>query len=535
MKNILYIFVAATLSVGILGCEQEPAPKKENVSISVRVSEVSFDYARVIVKHNGPEDITWYGFLTTDVNKNESLLSYEKYTELLKSGKFQSQLRRETERNILLENLKEETTYKYIAFGITDSGELYENVGMGSIEFKTERNIYILNETKDWDINYLNRNEDKTKEIIEIKSNKGGRFAWNYISKESIENWTKEYPDGYELWVDDIYMTTVNGIQMYALEQISTIQYYLMNGYKITDLTYVYEEGKPFEIDRLSSGEYYVVVYGFNGSDHTQTYSVAEITIPEEEAETAYTNWLGTYTFSGLADVTQDNGDIVKEERTYNIKIEHYDNNFMYRIHGWECGNDVKYDWEEDIMQIDKENGEFLAFPAYYKDGSLEIRETPMTYITFDGVSALILGMYGYAYEEKMKEEIPVILDNNSMALATPVENGKTTTQLLGQHSVYTDEATGKKTEWDYCKMGYLAWNEMNGAYQTINPPLRFPITITKVEDAQSGESEGGQSLNTGAVSFSTKKVSNEFLINKDAFNNKLSKIKPEVFERLLQ
>ena len=71
--------------------------------------------------------------------------------------------------------------------------------------------------------------------------------------------------------------------------------------------------------------------------------------------------------------------------------------------------NDVKYDWEEDIMQIDKENGEFLAFPAYYKDGSLEIRETPMTYITFDGVSALILGMYGYAYEEKMKEEIPVI------------------------------------------------------------------------------------------------------------------------------
>lgn len=535
IKNILFIFIASALTVSILGCEQvQPAHDKENITLSVRVSEVSFDYARVTVKHNGPEDITWYGFLTTDIKTNESLLLYEKYTEILKSGDFQSKLRRETERNILLEDLKEETTYRYIAFGITDSGELYENVGMGSIEFKTGKNIYILTETKDWEINYLNRNEDKTKELIEIKANRGGRFAWNYISKESIENWTEEYPDGYELWVDDIYMTTVDGIQMYALEQISTIQYYLMNGYKIADLTYVYEAGKPFEIDRLSSGDYYVIVYGFNGNDHTQTYSVAEITIPEEDAEAGYTNWLGTYSFTGLADVTQENGDIVKEERTYNIKIEHYDNNFMYRVHGWECGDDVKYDWEEDIMQLDKEKDEYLAFPAYYKDGSLEIRETPMTYITFDGVSTLILGMYGYAYEENMKEEIPVLLENSLMALAAPIEAGKTTTQLLGQHGVYTDESNGKKTEWDYCKMGYLAWNEMTGAYQTVNPPLRFPITITKAEDIQDGDGGNVPAQTTGPVSFSTKKVSNDFIINKDLFNKKLSRVKPEIFDRQL-
>lgn len=536
IKSLFNIFIAAALSVSIMGCEPEPAKKAENITLSVRVSEVSFDYARITVKHDGPEDITWYGFLTTDVNKNEFTLFYEKYAELLQSGDLQSQLRRETERNILLEDLEEETSYKYIAFGLTDSGELYENVGMGYIEFKTNRNIYILEQTEDWTIRRLGRNEDQTKELIEIMPNRGGRYAWNYISKEAIEDWDEEYPDGYELWVDDIYMTTVNGLQMYALEQISTIQYYLMNGYELTDITYSREDStEPFEVDRLSSGEYYVLAYGFNGTDHTQTFSVAEIKIDEEEAEPAYTNWLGTYTFSGLADVTQDNGDIVKEERTYNIRIEHYDNNFMYRVHGWECGDDVKYDWEEDIMQLDKEKGEFLAFPAYYKDGSLEIKETPMTYITFDGVSALVLGMYGYAYEENMKEEIPVILDNNSMALAAPIEAGKTSTQLLGQHSTYTDESTGKKTEWDYCKMGYLAWNEQTGAYQTINPPMRFPITITKVDDAQGGDTDSSPSLKTGPVSFSTKKVSNDFLINKDAFNNKLSKIKPEIFERHLQ
>ena len=536
IRYILNVFAAAALFVLTFGCKKEPVPTKEVISVTVRVSEVSFDYARVTVEHDGPEDLTWYGFLTTNVTKNDFLLCNEIYGQLLKEGNLESVLRREQKRNILLENLEEETEYKYVVFGLTDDGKLYDNVSIGSIEFRTNRNIYILNKTEDWEITRNeDRNADGTKELIEVRAKKGGRFGWNYISKETIDKWDKEYPDGYELWVDDIYMTTVNGLQMYALEQISTIQYYLQNGYKLDELTYTYEEGKPFEIDRLASGEYYFLAYGFNGTDHTQTFSVAEIKIDEEDAEPAYTDWLGTYAFSGLTDVTKDNGDIVKEERTYNIRIEHYDNNFMYRLHGWECGEDVEYDWEEDIMQIDKDKGEFLAFPAYYKDGSLEIRETPMTYITFDGVSSLILGIYGYAYEERAKEEIPVILDNTPMARAEPIGDGMTSTQLVGQKGSFTDPETNRKTEWDYCKMGYLAWNELNGAYQTINPPLRFPITITKVDDAQGGNTDNSPSLKTGPVSFSTKKVSDDFIINKDAFNNRLSKIKPEIFERQLQ
>ena len=127
---------------------------------------------------------------------------------------------------------------------------------MGYIEFKTNRNIYILEQTEDWTIRRLGRNEDQTKELIEIMPNRGGRYAWNYISKEAIEDWDEEYPDGYELWVDDIYMTTVNGLQMYALEQISTIQYYLMNGYELTDITYSKEdstEGRSSPISLIAS------------------------------------------------------------------------------------------------------------------------------------------------------------------------------------------------------------------------------------------------------------------------------------------
>ena len=210
--------------------------------------------------------------------------------------------------------------------------------------------------------------------------------------------------------------------------------------------------------------------------------------------------------------------------------VEHYDNNYMYRIHGWECGDDVKYDWEEDIMQLDKTKGEYLAFPAYFKDGALEVRESPMTYITFDGRQTLVLGIYGYAYNPEMKEEIPVILDKTPMASAAPIAEGSTSTVLNGLKAEYVD-ANNRKTEWEYCKMGYIAWSESTGAWQTINPPMRFPITITKVSDQVSSGADIPVNQNGGMQLFATKKVSTDFL-KKDF--KKLEKIRPEVFKQVL-
>ena len=512
----------------------EETPKDKPIDFVVRTSEVSYNFARVTVRHNGPEDITWYGFLTEDTERNDFEVFYEKYTELLMSGDMTG-LRKETERNILLEDLKEETSYRYIVFGLKDNGELYDNTGVGSIKFSTGRNIYVLTETDIWTFDYKGRSDDKTKELINVTSSKGGRFHWTYISKESIDSWNKDYPEGYEIWEDDIYMTTVDGIRMYALEQISTIQYYYTMGYgELTDLTYVNNE-EPFEIDRLPSGDYYLIAYGFQGDgQHTQTYSVTELNIPEEQAEPEYEKWLGTYTFTGDVDVTQDNGDIVREQRTYNIRIAHYDNNYMYRLHGWECGNDVKYDWEEDIMQIDKEQDEFLAFPAYYKSGSLEIRESPMTYITFDGMNSLVLGIYGYAYNTEQKEEIPVILDGTPMATAEPVSEDTGFTQLTGMNAEYK-VSESETLEWEYCKMGYIAWSEYTGAWQTINPPMRFPITITRTEEdvpAENSTVSAGVTSASSRIQFGNKRVSAGFL-EKDY--SLPEKVKPEIYTRHLK
>ena len=528
LRNIIFSSLIAAVAFILTGCEEEAIKAKEGVvNFTVRYSDVSYDYAIINVKHDGPEDITWYGFLTEDVSTQDFTLMNKEWTRLLTSGKA-IEVKRDQERNILLENLKENTSYKYIVFGLKADGGLYDNVGLGSIKFTTSTNIYVLTQTEDWEITRLGRNEEKTKELIEIKSKKGGRFAWQYISKESIEEFEKENPDGFELWENDIYMATVNGIELYALQQISTIQYYIYNGYSIADLTYIYEPGKPFEIDRLSSGDYYIIVYGFEGDgNHTQTYSVEMITIEEEVALPEYEKWFGTYTFSGECLVTQENGEEVHETRNYNILIEKYDNNYMYRVHGWECGDDVKYDWEEDIMQLDKSEGQFLAFPAYFNNGNLEVRESPMTYITFDGVNSLILGIYGYAYNNDYKEEIPVILDGMPMASAAPIAEGETTTVLNGLEASY--DASGQKVKWTYSKMGYIAWSEYDGSWQTINPAMNFPITITKVAESTPGTGDITVKQNGGMKLFNTgNKISTDFL-KKDF--SKLQKMDPVIYK----
>ena len=536
MKQIKLIF-AILIAISFASCEPEtPASKKEIIEFTVRYSEVSYNYAIINVKHNGPEDLTWYGFVTEDVTGKNYNLYTQKRKELLQAGKIEG-LKKETDRNILLEGLKENTKYKYVVFGIQANGDVYSNTSIGSIEFETSLNAYQLQETSDWTISYLGRNDDQTKDIIEVKANKGGRFAWQYVSKESIESFNKEYPGGYELWEDDIYMATLDGVEMFALQEIATIQYYIYNGHKLTDLTYVYEADKPFEIDRLASGDYYFIAYGFQGDgNHTRTYSVQEIHIEEEQATDAYNKWLGNYSFSGTVEVAQADGEVVPETRTYNLLIEKYDNNFMYRIHGWECGEDVKYDWEEDITQIDKEKGQFLAFPAYFEKGKLVIKEQPMTYISFDGSMALKLGMYGYAFNEQYGEFLPVLFDGKTMAIADPIADGQTSTVLIGQDGKYdyTDEnGAAKVLEWTYSKMGYIAYDDASGsgAWQAINPAMNFPITITRTdrESASGGNIQTGSSSAVSGLSlFNSKKITTDFL-KKDF--KPAEKINPAIFK----
>lgn len=487
MKKLFYlasIIVAAALAVS---CEEEPQVGNDITSssftFSLKVTEVGADYAKISVKHDGPDDATWYGFVAEDKKSTNDLIM-EKYTEFMTTGTVKG-LRTSKNRTVTVEGLESATKYKYIVFAITEDAKLYQNVESKSVTFTTGVNPYVLTQTDEWTVTRLSERLDNM-EVISIESkNQSPLYVWDYVSKEWVDNFNKTYPNGFDVQEEEggPILATLDAFQLYIIQQIATIQYYVISaGDPITNYTYAYDSAVPennvYQMPRISSGEYYFLAFGFNhDGSHTQTYSVSDVVVIEEEASTPeYEAWIGNYTFSGKGQwIFEDNAEVGmkfgdEKDVTYNITIEHLDNNFMYLIKGWECGEgELITDIETEFFQLDKAAGDYLGFIGYYNNGKLELQETS---IVNDGTN--VFGMCGYA---KDGENIsPVMLEGSAMASALPMAQGASSTQLTGLDLIFN----GQKLS-TYSMMGYIYYD-----YETYQPvaipnmPLKFPITIAK-------------------------------------------------------
>ena len=487
MKKLFYlasIIVAAALAVS---CEKTPQGGGDDMTssafaFSLKVTEIGADYAKINVRHDGPDDATWYGFVALD-NKSTSDLIMEKYTEFLTTGTVKG-LRTSKNRTVTVDGLESATKYKYIVFAITEDAKLYTNVESKAVSFTTGVNPYVLTQTDEWTITRLPERVENM-EIINVSSkNESPLYVWEYVSKEWVDSFNKTYPDGFDVQEEEggPVLATLDAFQMYIIQQIATIQYYVAyEGLAITDMTYAYDPSNPdnntFQMDRISSGDYYFLAFGFNhDGSHTQTYSVSDVvTIAEDASTPEYEAWLGNYTFSGKgfwifnddAEAGMKYGD--QKDIAYNITIEHLDNNFMYLIKGWECGEGADVDIETEFFELDKEAGDYLGFIGYYNNGKLEIRESN---IYNDGTN--VFGMCGYAMDgENMS---PVMFEGSAMAEALPIAAGATSTELKALDLIYNGQKLGT-----YSMMGYIYYEY--ATYQPLaiaNMPMQFPITIAK-------------------------------------------------------
>ena len=484
MKKLLYL---ASILVAALAVSCEKTPVADDITTSefaftLRVSEVGVDYAKISVKHNGPEEVTWYGFVAEDKKTTNDLIM-EKYAEFLTAGTVKG-LKTSTNRTVTVDGLESATKYKYVVFAITEDAKLYTSVEAKSVSFTTGVNPYVLTQTDEWTITRLPERVNNM-EIINVSSkNESPLYVWEYVSKEWVDNFNKTYPDGFDVQEEESgpVLATLDAFQLYIIQQIATIQYYVAyEGYAITDLSYAYDptnaDNNTFQMDRISSGDYYFLAFGFNhDGSHTQTYSVSDVITVEEEASTPeYEAWLGNYTFSGkgfwLFNDDEEAGMKYGDEKdiTYDITIEHLDNNFMYLIKGWECGEGADVDIETEFFELDKEAGDYLGFIGYYNDGKLEIRESNLYN---DGTN--VFGLCGYADDgENMS---PVMFEGSAMASAQPIAAGANSTELSALDLIYNGQKLGT-----YSMMGYIYYEY--ATYQPLaiaNMPMQFPITIAK-------------------------------------------------------
>ena len=495
MKKLFYIASIIVAAAFTVSCEKTPQGGDDITSstfaFSVKVSEVGADYAEINVRHDGPDEVSWYGFVAEDKKSTNDLIM-EKFVEFATTGTVKG-LRTSKNRTVKVEGLESATKYKYIVFAVTENGANYPNVEPKVVTFTTGVNPYVLTQTDEWTITRLPERVENM-EIINISSkNESPLYVWDYVSKEWVDNFNKTYPNGFDIQEeeDGPVLATLDAFQLYIIQQIATIQYYVAyEGMAITDLSYAYDPSNPdnntFQMDRISSGDYYFLAFGFNhDASHTQTYSVSEIVTIDEEASTPeYDAWLGNYTFSGKGFwIFEDNAEAGmkygdEKDITYDITIEHLDNNFMYLIKGWECGDGADVDIETEFFELDKEAGDYLGFIGYYNNGKLEIRESNMYN---DGTN--VFGMCGYAMDKENMS--PVMFEGSAMAEAQPIAAGASSTTLNGLDLIYNNQKLGT-----YSMMGYIYYEY--ATYQPlaiVNMPMQFPITIAKSDKGYKSQS----------------------------------------------
>lgn len=460
MKNIFKFATMAFAALAFASCnEKEPVQENkepeqeitENLTFTLTLDEVTDKTAKISISHNGTKDDTWYGFHTTEKdiekaveNKVEELTSKDKVSGLKKSTKYSASL----------SNLEPETEYTYIAFGMTEKGETYGKTAHMTFTTKAEEvpPLTEFTETSTWKITYAGREvvEGNKMDQFTVECEEGNRYYFTTFPEIYLEYYgitVKEYVESEAEYVDIL----------------------LENGYTIADLTS--DKTETWSAPRMESGDYICLAIGYDGAGKaTYEYSSQKITIEEEEATADYNKWIGTYTFTSANNIN------------YTISIDHYDNNYLYLVNGWEVGSELN---EEGMDFGTAFNGYVPSFLVYYNNGELVFNEYIITGLTVTNEKnqnvECDLGLYGYGMNGT---DLSILLaDGGTIAVGKTTDNGATGTI----NGVKMDLEDGSSI--DVYGMGYAAIATDYSTYFVWNQPAQFPITMTKLESRPAAQS----------------------------------------------
>ena len=481
MKKLFYlasIIVAAALAVS---CEPEPQGGDDitnaSFTFSLRVTEVGVDEAKINVKHDGPEDVTWYGFVAEDTKSVNDLIA-EKYIEFAQAGTVKD-LKQSKNRTVTVKNLKSNTKYKYIVFAITEDAQLFNNVEAKSVDFTTVG--FLLSQTEDWKVTRKGREQNQEKYSVEF----GANATRCHIA--FIEKWMVDYYESLDEIKEEL--DTYGGLRLQLGEDVylfSILDYLVWEelyeywGYYDIDKNFFEQEtfnaSAEFLVPRQESGDYYVVAIGFtNNGEPTLEYSSTLITIQKETASQEYSNWLGEWNITGANDIT------------YKLRFEENDPNYSFYVYGWECGNSVHdktctAECTEHMLYTDFTKYA-LGIPFYFdalngetiiKSKLIGAEELTEGYMYW--------GLYGYTdYQEQL---VTILSDEDKIASAAQAVDGKAT--LNGLNSVtynYDSEGNETEIEFTYNSFGYVMYDDKTFTPQPRNIPMDLPATLVKVED----------------------------------------------------
>lgn len=347
-KNFKFLLIAAaTLSFAACDPDQkdpvtpgpgnvpEPEPEVElnqNLEFTLEVTTVEAELAKIKVNHNGEAKDTWYGFYTTDVEGDDLSLISEEVDALLEDGKVTG-LKKQKSTTVTLRGLEPATDYKYIAFGLSDEGELYGSPA--SVTFTTLKGEVQFKENSAWTVTYSGPgkiNGTDYDHTVTVTSTDSNPYFITAVSKADFETL---------------------GIAAIAEDNLAYLKEYLTyfnenqgTNYTLSDILF---QGTGTDALMLEAGIDWVALaigVGTDGELNGLYAKSAVITVEEEEPTEAYSSWIGTWTWTGANGVAWD------------ITFEKGINNVHYRMSGWEGpeseGLYVTVDWmaEDELWAI---------------------------------------------------------------------------------------------------------------------------------------------------------------------------------------
>ena len=325
---VVFAAIAVAISCDRGGDEANSLP---NLQLMVEVEDITTTTAKIKVSHELDAQNTWYGFVTDDTATDAATL----LNEAVAKGVEAEELHRSKQYITILEELTPETSYRYIATGLTAEGVQYGEITI--VEFKTLKQTTVQEEEYNgmrrndaWTVMYVGKdrlNDVEYDHVVRVISTDNNPYAITLV-----------YADAYDPYqLKDLADAMLVDLKNYLVE------YNEQNATSFTfaDMLYTGNGADPFDLD---PGVYRALAVGFTPEGEVSgLFSVSDEFEVEEQLPTPnYLAWLGNWTIEG------QNGAI----STVNIAKKHANRSFV--MTGWEGFNDleveVEYNAELDAM-----------------------------------------------------------------------------------------------------------------------------------------------------------------------------------------
>ena len=330
---------------------------------------------------------------------------------------------------------------KHEPYGRHDGHDQQGGEGQGRTEEKL-----VVNERSDWTVRYVARedwvNDDGSIDKVEhfqfsYKGN--GYYIVRLVRPEDFKEAYQSDAAAFftyeaESLVADAKKDGVNFWQ-YTDEVFDT---------KITDIYF----------NRLRSGTWtaFMIELDTKGAA-TGNYAETSFTLRQETPTESFSKWLGTWRASnGLVG--------------YDLTISSIDNNFIYRIDGWERGAAVAFQMDQEYLE-----GEF-----WEPNGFLYIQSQFLGSYDDDDLGAVDELFMGNIFDS---QGLTIITDEG-IDLAVMVPQGEDAAELQPMEVTITTDSGDYTTR--FHSMQYYMWDHANGGWHTYNANVaELPLTMTRL------------------------------------------------------